>query len=215
VPTLHGRLRDVRLYRIALGDESVATIRRNALATTRTTRTRETPPEISTPTSRASRHSQWGSRASPTSPCGRSWACCRGCRPSVPATYAGGAAGDVRVIWPSPTDNAQVLEPGTFTVTGRVPGTRFEPKATVIVSVPVGTTTPPERLVEAFPLDRVVLDRDAQGRETPFIRNRDKFLRGLAATSPDSFLYNFRDAFGQPQPEGARRSRAGTARRRG
>ena len=31
-PTLHGRLRDVRLYRIALGDEPVATIRRNALA---------------------------------------------------------------------------------------------------------------------------------------------------------------------------------------
>ena len=31
-PTLHGRLRDIRLYRIALGDEPVATIRRNALA---------------------------------------------------------------------------------------------------------------------------------------------------------------------------------------
>jgi uncharacterized protein len=203
-PTLHGRLRDVRLYRIALGEESVATIRQNALATTRTTRTRETPPEISTTNIPSESPFSMGL----TSVADITVRTVVGMLPrlpaTLPATYAGGAAGDVRVIWPSPTDNAQVLEPGTFTVTGRVPGTRFEPKATVIVSVPVGTTTPPERLVEAFPLDRVVLDRDAQGRETPFIRNRDKFLRGLAATSPDSFLYNFRDAFGQPQPEGAR-----------
>ena len=49
-----------------------------------------------------------------------------------------------------------------------------------------------------------MLDRDAQGRDTPFIKNRDKFLRGLAATNPDSFLYNFREAFGQPQPEGTK-----------
>src|SRR5690606_34519002 len=93
-------------------------------------------------------------------------------------------------------------EPGAYTVTGRVPGTAFHPTATVIVKVPVGTMTPPERLVEPFPLSHVVLDRDAQGRETPFMKNRDKFLRGLAATNPDSFLYNFRDAFGQRQPEG-------------
>lgn len=202
-PTLHGRLRDVRLYRTALGEESVATIRRNALATSRTTRTRETPPEIST----ANIPSDSPLAARLTNVADITVQTVVGMLPRLPATipasYAGGVAGDVRVIWPSPTDNAQVLEPGTFTVAGRVPGTRFEPKATVIVSVPVGTTTPPERLVEAFPLERVALDRDAQGRETPFMRNRDKFLRGLAATSPDSFLYNFRDAFGQPQPEGA------------
>ena len=78
---------------------------------------------------------------------------------------------DVRVIWPSPADNSEVMEPGTYTVTGSVPGTRFEPKATVIVKVRVGTTTPPSRLVEAFPLDHVVLERDTKGRDTPFIRN--------------------------------------------
>ena len=49
----------------------------------------------------------------------------------------------------------------------------------------------------------MVLNQDTQGRDTPFIRNRDKFLEGLAATNPDSFLYNFRDAFGKPQPAGA------------
>ena len=113
------------------------------------------------------------------------------------------AVGDVRVIWPAPTDNSAVKAPGTYTVTGRVAGTSLAPKAIVIVKVPVGTMTPPARLAEAFPLSQVVLDKDTQGRDTPFIRNRDKFLRGLAASNPDNFLYNFRDAFGQPQPAGA------------
>ncbi len=111
---------------------------------------------------------------------------------------------DVRVIWPSPTDNSQVRAPGSYTVTGTVPGTRFEPKATVIVKMALRTATPPSRLAEAFPLSDVTLDRDTRGRETPFIRNRDKFIRGLAATNPDNFLYNFRDAFGQPQPAGVK-----------
>ena len=123
-----------------------------------------------------------------------------GCRRPIATTAAGP---NVRVIWPSPTDNSEVLKPGTYTVTGKVPGTPFAPKATVIVKVPVGTTTPPSRLVEAFPLSDVVLERDTKGRDTPFIRNRDKFMRGLAASNPDNFLYNFRDAFGQPQPAGA------------
>jgi hypothetical protein len=144
-PTLHGRLRDLRLYRIVLGDEPVATIRRNALAAALPARDRAAPPEI---------------------------------------------------------DTAEVRKPGTYTVAGRVPGTRFEPKATVLVKVRVGTFTPPDRLVETSPLSQVVLDRDSQGRDTPFIRNRDKFIRGLASSNPDSFLYNFRETFGEPQPEG-------------
>src|SRR4029453_12140623 len=63
--------------------------------------------------------------------------------------------------------------------------------------------TPPGRLAESFSLSQVVLEPDTRGRPTPFIRNRAKFTRGLAASSPDNFLYNFRDAFGQPQPAGA------------
>ena len=48
--------------------------------------------------------------------------------------YRNNAKGpDVRVIWPSPKDNSQVAKPGTYTVTGKVPGTSFEPKATVTV----------------------------------------------------------------------------------
>ncbi len=203
VPSLHGRLRDIRLYRVVLGDESVAAIRRNATAAAAPSRGRPTPPEIST--ADIPRESPIASSlvnvpdlsvetvvgTLPRLP------------PTVPATFAGGATGEVRVIWPSPIDTAEVRKPGAYTVSGRVPGTGFEPKARVIVKVRVGTFTPPDRLVEAFPLDRVVLDRDAQGRDTPFIRNRDKFIRGLAASNPDSFLYNFRETFGEKQPEGA------------
>jgi len=203
-PTLHGRLRDIRLYRIALGDEPIATIRRNALAVPQAARGRGAAPEISI--ANIPRDSPFAARLLKVSDVTVETAVGMMPRlpPYLPATYIGGTAGEVRVIWPSPTDNAEVLKPGTYTVSGRVPGTLLDAKATVIVKEPVGTTTPPDRLVEAFTLNQVVLDRDAQGRETPFIKNRDKFLRGLAASNPDNFLYNFREAFGQPQPEGTK-----------
>ena len=203
-PTLHGRLRDVRLYRVALGDEPVATIRRNALAATQTARGRGAAPEISI--ANIPRESPFASRLVKVSDVTMETTV--GMMPLlppyVPATYAGGLAGDVRVIWPSPTDNAAVLNPGTYIVSGRVPGTAFEPKATVTIKVSARATAPPERRVDAFLLNQVVLDRDADGRDTPFIKNRDKFIRGLAASNPDNFLYNFRETFGQPQPEGAK-----------
>ena len=204
LPSLHGRLRDVRLYRIVLGDEQVATIHRNALAAAQPPRGRPTSPEVSS--ANIPQESPFATRV--ISVPDITVETIVGILPrlpaAVPATYTGGLAGDVRVIWPSPIDNVEVRKPGTYTVTGRVPGTGFAPKATVIVKVRVGTFTPPDRLVEAFPLSRVTLDRDSQGRDTPFIRNRDKFLRGLAATNPDNFLYNYRETFGEPQPAGAR-----------
>jgi DUF1680 family protein len=60
------------------------------------------------------------------------------------------------------------------------------------------------RSLEAFPLGKVTLIKDEQGRDTPFVKNRDKFLQALAATNADSFLYTFRNAFGQEQPQGTR-----------
>ena len=213
-PTLHARLRDVRIYRIALNDTQIATIRRNALAGRQSTRGRGTPPpEIST--AAIPKESPLASRLSSVPDV--TVETIVGTLPrlpyTIPAVYREnfrnsgnlGNSGNatVRVIWPSPTDNKEVLKPGTYSVMGKVPGTTFEPKATVIVKAPVGTTTPPSRLVEAFPLTAVVLEHDTRGRDTAFIRNRDKFIRGLAETSPDRFLYNFRDAFGQPQPAGA------------
>ncbi|HYE86513.1 MAG TPA: beta-L-arabinofuranosidase domain-containing protein, partial [Vicinamibacterales bacterium] len=203
-PSVHARFRDLRIYRVALTDQQIATIHNNALATRTTAAVRAAQPEISTAGIPAE------------SPLASSIAAVPditvetvvGYLPRLPAeiaaTYRNGGKGPhVRVIWPSPTDNRDVLKPGSYTVTGKVPGTSFAPMATVIVKVPVGTTTPPSRLAEPFALSDVVLERDTKGRETPFIRNRDKFVRGLAASNPDNFLYNFRDAFGQPQPPGA------------
>jgi DUF1680 family protein len=204
--TLHGRLRDVRIYRIALTDQQVATIRNNALSGRQLTRGRGAPaPVIST--AAIPRESPVASRLSHVPDITVETVV--GTLPrlphTIPAVYRGNAKGPaVRVIWPAPADNSQVKAAGTYTVTGKVTGTTFEPKATVIVNAPARTSTPPSRVVEAFPLTQVLLDRDTKGRETPFIKNRDKFIRGLAATNPDSFLYNFRDAFGQPQPEGAK-----------
>ena len=203
-PTLHGRLRDIRLYRIALGDEPIATIRRNALAVPQAARGRGAAPEIST--ANIPKDSPFASRLVKVPDVTVETVV--GMMPHlpafVPATYTGGIAGNVRVIWPAPTDNSSVLKAGTYTVTGRVPGTLLDAKATVNVKAPVRATAPPERLVEGFPLSQVILDRDSQGRDTPFMKNRDKFLRGLSASNPDNFLYNFREAFGQPQPEGTR-----------
>ena len=202
-PTLHGRLRDLRLYRIALGEEPVATIRRQALAAAQPARGRPAPPEISTADIPRESPFEASLINVPDVTVETIVGMLPRLPPTVPATFAEGVRGEVRVIWPAPIDTAEVRKPGTYTVSGRVPGTRFEPKATVIVKVRVGTFTPPDRLVEAFPLDRVALDRDARGRDTPFIRNRDKFIGGLAASNPDSFLYNFRETFGEPQPDGA------------
>jgi DUF1680 family protein len=207
--TIHARLRDLRIYRIALSAQQVATIRTNALPGARTTRGRGAPPpEISTAgipseSPLAARLSNVPDITVETSV---------GMMPRLPATVPAvlrdgrsrPLSNDVRVIWPAPVDNKQVAQPGSYTVAGRVPGTSLAPKATVIVKVPVGIMTPPARLAEPFALSEVQLDADTAGRPTPFIRNRDKFLRGLAASNPDNFLYNFRDAFGQPQPAGAK-----------
>ncbi|AXY73191.1 hypothetical protein D3H65_04025 [Paraflavitalea soli] len=109
----------------------------------------------------------------------------------------------VRVVWPAAVDNTAVLKPGTYTVTGRVAGTNFQPRAIVTIKESSKSTTPVLKL-QAFHLDQVSLKNDADGQPSQFIQNRDKFVLTLAKTDPNSFLYMFRHAFGQPQPEGAK-----------
>ncbi len=122
----------------------------------------------------------------------------------VKGEYSGGVEGpDVRVLWPAPQDNSQVLSPGIYTVTGKVAGTSLQPKAVVTVVADDAHATP-HRTLEAFRLDQVTLDADIHDHKTKFIENRDKFINSLAATNPDNFLYMFRNAFGQKQPEGAK-----------
>jgi DUF1680 family protein len=210
-PALHARLHDLRIYRIALSGQQVATIRRNALSGRPLTRGpgRGGPaavlPTDSVPT-------EWALAAEISHIPDITVETLVGTLPRLPATTAAVFRTDrarrgsrqLRVIWPAPADNRRVVRPGSYRVTGRIAGTQATITATVVVKAPVGTMTPPSRLAEPFPLSQVSLDRDASGRETLFIRNRDKFIRGLAASNPDDFLYNFRDAFGQPQPEGTK-----------
>lgn len=122
----------------------------------------------------------------------------------LPGIYDAGTSGpEVRVVWPSPQDNAVVLRPGKFTIVGRVPGTNFKPEAAVFVKRNAMNNPPQRQSLTAFPLGQVALNPGAEGKATLFMKHRDKFLEGLAKTNPDSFLYNFRDAFGQPHPDGA------------
>ncbi|TCC94038.1 hypothetical protein EZ428_04490 [Pedobacter frigiditerrae] len=122
----------------------------------------------------------------------------------VQGTYRNEIKGPkVRVLWPSPINNSAVLKAGSYVVTGHVAGTDFKPKAIVTIKDSFRSTTPVLKLA-SFHLDQVLLKTDAHGHKTKFIENRDKFIKTLAKTDPNSFLYMFRDAFGQKQPEGAK-----------
>lgn len=121
----------------------------------------------------------------------------------VDAKYGNGIEGPkVRVMWPAPTDNSEVLETGAYVISGKVLGTDFQPTAKIKVVSRKNVATP-DRTLEVFELDEVSLNDDSQGQPTKFIENRDKFINTLTRTNPDSFLYMFRNAFGQKQPEGA------------
>ncbi len=158
----------------------------------------------------------------------------------LPGDYATGREGPpVRVIWPAPNDISAVMNTGEYYLTGTVPGTDLRPRARVLVKssgeplaeprtadgddlgidsgvvIYRGTSVDgagPGRDLYPFPLNAVHLEPDDRGEPTPFMENRDKFIDGLVASSPDQFLYMFRDAFGQPQPEGAEPLRGWDAR---
>ena len=122
----------------------------------------------------------------------------------VEGVYKDAIAGPkVRVLWPSPIDNSAVVTAGRYTITGRVPGTDLRPQATVIIKGHHPAETPHSTLIP-FDLNQVSLQRDTHNEATKFIENRDKFIHTLAQTDPNSFLYMFRNAFGQPQPTGAK-----------
>jgi len=117
--------------------------------------------------------------------------------------YRDGVEGPkVRVLWSAPTDNSEVLKSGKFIITGRVAGTDIQPRAIVNVKENSEYNTP-DRKLEVFNLHEVLLNPDFYGQDTKFMENRDKFISTLAKTNPDSFLYMFRNAYGQEQPEGA------------
>ncbi len=204
--TINAKIHDFRIYSIALTDRQVAVIKKNALSGKDVVESGDKSQGESTPakaTVIASMPVVLGLVKVPDV----AVETVVGHLPRLPYTIAGvyrdGVKGPkVRVIWPSPKDNSQVLQAGTYTVTGTLPGTDFLPKATVTVKAAPGAESAPRRTSVAFPLGQVLLNPDEKQRATALIKNRDKFILTLAKTDPDRFLYNFRDAFGQKQPEG-------------
>lgn len=204
-PCLGGKVYDVRFYRIALTDQQVAVIHHNVVSdedmvvieakTDKSTKTKSEDKSL---------HLVKGLQGVPDITAKTTV----GHLPRLPyeisGTYRDGAEEPrVRVIWPAPVDNSDVEKPGSYVITGTVPGTSFEPKVTVTVTAKQTPSNPMQHL-EPFPLGQVVLNPDQDGHPTPFMKNRDKFIQGLAKTDPNSFLYNFRNAFGQKQPAGVR-----------
>ncbi len=201
---LSGKLYDVRFYRIALSDQQVAVICHNAVSDEDIAVAEDEKPTEGVEMSDG-RLLTRGLMNVPDIELKTKV----GQLPHLPyylnGIYRDGLDGPlVRVIWPAPLDNQEVHQPGTYTITGTVPGTSFKPQATVIVLDKSEDRPMPRISLESFPLGQVVLEPDMEGHATPFMKNRDKFILGLARTNPDTFLYNFRDAFGQKQPEGVR-----------
>lgn len=202
---LNARLHDFRIYRIPLSERQIARIHNNALKKEEPVVRRRGEPNRNLPVFSETTFQLYNAYLTrvpdihvetvvdylPRLP------------RYVKGIYSNNIEGpDVRVLWPAPEDNSQAHSPGTYTVTGRVAGTDIQPNAIVLVKEAKEHATPDRRL-EVFNLDQVLLNTDLHNNKTKFIENRDKFITGLANTNPDNFLYMFRNAFGQEQPEGA------------
>lgn len=204
-PGLDGRLHDLRLYSIALTEAQIATIHRNGRAGGATVAPEKSPVAVAEAGAGGAVDTTFAGLVSvPEVKVETRVGVLPRLPRLVPATYRDGQRGSpVRVLWPAPTNNQSVLAPGTLVVTGRVAGTTLTARALVKVRPAPANRKGPPRNLETFPLDRVTLDPDDEGRATPLMRHRDKFLEALAKSDPDRFLYMFRDAFGQPQPANA------------
>lgn len=206
-PYLNAMIHDFRIYRVPLSSRQVAGIYRNAQrgvneGSVNTTGKKEDDLPHFSPTA-AQLYNTYLARVSDVEVQTET-----GNLPRLPSYVQGTYKNDikgpkVRVLWPAAIDNTAVLKPGHYTITGRVAGTNFQPKAFVTVKESKTSTTPVLKLA-TFDLKQVTLKTDAHGHETKFVENRDKFISTLAKTDPNSFLYMFRHAFGQKQPEGAK-----------
>ena len=204
-PLLDAKLHDFRIYRIPLTQQQISVIHRNALGEEDSDEDRHREREDDLPqfdSTQAQLYTQFLESVPDVEV-----ETVVGYLPRLPRYIPGVYSEDigdrrVRVVWPAPTDNSQVLEPGTYTVVGQVPDTEFKPRAIVTVKAGKIPATP-EKELESFSLSQVSLNQTDNGNDSKFIENRDKFINTLAETNPDSFLYMFRNAFGQEQPDGA------------
>ncbi|MBG49766.1 MAG: hypothetical protein CML05_15875 [Pseudozobellia sp.] len=202
---LHAKLFDFRVYRIALSDNQVKRIYKNALSDGQTT-VNERPEKENDMPKFADNTAQLYNQFLEQVP-NITVETATGHLPQLPR-YVDGVYKDrmkgpkVRVLWPAPKDNSEVAQAGQYEIIGSVSGSDVKPQATIVVKNDYDVSTPEQHL-KAFSLQAVSLNANKQGQKTKFIENRDKFISTLAQTNPDAFLYMFRDAFGQDQPEGA------------
>ncbi|MBG6234168.1 DUF1680 family protein [Pedobacter sp. CAN_A7] len=205
-PNLNALIHDFRIYRVPLSNKQVAGIYFNALKVVREDAAKMGKAEDNLPQFPANTPQLYNSFLVKVDDVEVETEV--GNLPRLPSytqgSYRNNMDGQkVRVLWPADVNNVAVLKPGRYTITGRVAGTDLKPKAFVTVKAS-GKSNTPDLKLEAFNLDQVALKSDAQNQETKFVENRDKFLTTLAATDPNSFLYMFRHAYGQPQPVGAK-----------
>lgn len=202
---LHAKLHDFRIYRIPLSEKQIARIHHNALSGEETV-VNETK-DVADDLPMFSKTSPQLYNEYVTSVPNVEIETVVGYLPRLPryvkGIYRDGMEGpDVRVLWPASKDNSNVRTAGQYTITGSIAGTDLKPKAVITVKEVKENATPTRKL-EVFNLDEVSLNPDLHGHNTKFIENRDKFITTLAKTNPDDFLYMFRNAFGQEQPQGA------------
>lgn len=202
---LNAKLYDFRIYRIPLAEKQVARIYNNALKGGETSESEKKPKVDDLPKFESGTPQLYNEYLVEVPDIEVETIV--GNLPRLPryvdGAYKEGIQGPkVRVIWPAPKDNAAVLTTGRYIIEGSIAGTDIKPKAIVIVKETQNVSAPIRKL-ETFSLDEVFLKTDVQGYNTKFIENRDKFITTLAETNPDSFLYMFRNAFGQQQPKGA------------
>ncbi|RYG02314.1 MAG: hypothetical protein EOO02_10830, partial [Chitinophagaceae bacterium] len=207
-PNLNALIHDFRIYRVPLSSRQVAGIFGNAKGSinegsvnTRRKKEEDVLPKFAADEKQL--YNTWLTRVPDVKVETET-----GNLPRLPAyldgIYKNGFKGPkIRVIWPAAIDNASVSKEGKDTITGRVAGTKFQPRAFVTIRALKKTTAPSLKL-SVFKLEEVTLKNDLHDHESKFIENRNKFVNTLAKTDPNSFLYMFRHAFGQKQPEGAK-----------
>ncbi|WP_432710987.1 beta-L-arabinofuranosidase domain-containing protein [Pedobacter sp.] len=205
-PNLNAMVHDFRIYRVPLSRKQVASVYFNALKVVREDAAKMGKTEDNLPQFAENNPQLYNSFLLKVADVEVETE--QGILPRLPSytqgTYRNNMAGPkVRVLWPADKDNSAVQKPGRYKITGRVSGTNLSPKAIVTVKAYTKSTAPGLKL-ETFELNDVSLKTDGENRKTKFVENRDKFITTLATTNPNSFLYMFRHAFGQPQPEGSK-----------
>tara|TARA_R110002033_G_scaffold56090_3_gene105020 strand:- start:145877 stop:148945 length:3069 start_codon:yes stop_codon:yes gene_type:complete len=202
---LNAKLYDFRIYRIPLSEKQIARIHHNALNGADTLVVKNEKPVDDLPMFSKTSPQLYTKYLTHVSDIEVETVV--GYLPRLPryvkGVYRDGIVGpEARVLWPAPTDNADVSKAGKYVIIGTISGTDLKPKAMVTVKKNKVAATP-NRKLEVFNLDQVSLNSDLHGKNTKFLENRDKFITTLSQTNPDAFLYMFRNAFGQEQPEGA------------